>query len=60
LPIPILDGGHLMFCILEGIRRKPVEVKYREIAQGLGLMLILAMMILVFYQDILRLVNPPH
>ena len=60
LPIPILDGGHLLFCVLEAVRRKPVEIQLREIAQGVGLMLILALMILVFYQDIARLVNPPH
>ena len=60
LPIPILDGGQLLFCLLEVVRRKPVEIEHREIAQGVGLMLILALMILVFYQDILRLVNPPH
>ena len=60
LPIPILDGGHLLFCALEAVRRKPVEIQHREIAQGVGLMLILALMILVFYQDIARLVNPPH
>ncbi len=60
LPIPILDGGHLFFCVLEAVRRKPVELEHREIAQGVGLMLILALMILVFYQDILRLVNPTH
>ena len=58
LPIPVLDGGHLFFFALEAIRGKPVEVKHREMAQGLGLMLILALMILVFYQDILRLVQP--
>jgi hypothetical protein len=34
-----------------------VEIKYREMAQGVGLMLILALMILVFYQDIARLVQ---
>ncbi len=60
LPIPILDGGHLLFFTLEGIRRKPVDIKHREMAQGVGLMLILALMILVFYQDILRLVHPAH
>jgi regulator of sigma E protease len=57
LPIPILDGGHLFFFTLEAIRGKPVPVQHREMAQGLGLMLILALMILVFYQDILRLVQ---
>jgi regulator of sigma E protease len=57
LPIPILDGGHLFFFALEAIRGKPVSVQHREMARGLGLMLILALMILVFYQDILRLVQ---
>ncbi len=58
LPIPILDGGHLLFFTLEAFRGKPVDIKHREMAQGVGLMLILALMILVFYQDILRLVRP--
>jgi regulator of sigma E protease len=57
LPIPILDGGHLFFFTLEAIRGKPVPLQHREMAQGLGLMLLLALMILVFYQDILRLVQ---
>jgi regulator of sigma E protease len=57
LPIPILDGGHLFFFTLEAVRGKPVPLQHREMAQGLGLMLILALMILVFYQDILRLVQ---
>jgi regulator of sigma E protease len=57
LPIPILDGGHLFFFSLEAIRGKPVPLQHREMAQGLGLMLLLALMILVFYQDILRLVQ---
>jgi regulator of sigma E protease len=58
LPVPILDGGHLFFFTLEAIRRKPLPLPHREMAQGLGLMLLLALMILVFYQDILRLVHP--
>jgi regulator of sigma E protease len=57
LPIPILDGGHLFFFFLEAILGKPLPQQHREMAQGLGLMLILALMILVFYQDILRLVQ---
>jgi regulator of sigma E protease len=57
LPIPVLDGGHLFFFTLEAIRGKPLDIQHREMAQGLGLMLILALMILVFYQDILRLVQ---
>ncbi|MBU4233605.1 MAG: RIP metalloprotease RseP [Desulfobacterales bacterium] len=57
LPIPVLDGGHLFFFTLEAIRGKPLPLPHREMAQGLGLMLLLALMILVFYQDILRLVQ---
>jgi len=58
LPIPVLDGGHLFFLLWEAVRGKPVEVKHREMAQALGLMVILALMALVFYQDILRLLAP--
>src|SRR5665648_45622 len=57
LPIPVLDGGHLFFFSVEAILGKPVPLQHREMAQGFGLMLILALMILVFYQDILRLVQ---
>jgi regulator of sigma E protease len=57
LPIPVLDGGHLFFFSLEAIRGKPLPLQHREMAQGFGLMLILALMILVFYQDILRLMQ---
>jgi regulator of sigma E protease len=58
LPVPVLDGGHLFFFVIEAIRGKPLPLQHREMAQGLGLMLLLALMILVFYQDILRLVHP--
>jgi regulator of sigma E protease len=58
LPIPVLDGGHLFFFFLEAVRGKPVPVKHREMAQALGMMLILTLMLLVFYHDIMRLVSP--
>ncbi|MHB8068050.1 MAG: RIP metalloprotease RseP [Desulfobaccales bacterium] len=58
LPIPVLDGGHLFFCAWEAIRGKPVSIKHREMAQAVGLMLILALMALVIYQDVLRLFAP--
>jgi regulator of sigma E protease len=57
LPIPVLDGGHLFFYTVEAIRGRPLPLQHREMAQGLGLMLLLALMILIFYQDILRLVQ---
>ncbi|MBM4275456.1 MAG: RIP metalloprotease RseP [Deltaproteobacteria bacterium] len=58
LPVPILDGGHLFFFLIEAIRGRPVEMKHREMAQAVGLMLLLALMLLVFYQDLLRLFSP--
>jgi regulator of sigma E protease len=60
LPIPVLDGGHLFFFSLEALRGKPMATKHREVAQALGLMIILALMVLVFYQDVVRLVNPQY
>ncbi len=55
LPIPVLDGGHLVFILWEAVRGKPLAMKHRELAQALGLMLILALMVVVFYQDLQRL-----
>jgi len=55
LPIPILDGGHLMFAALEGLRGKPISLKKREIAQQVGLVLLIGLMIFAFYNDIFRL-----
>jgi regulator of sigma E protease len=57
LPIPMLDGGHLLFFIVEAVRGKPIPVKYREIAQAVGLTALLTLMFFVFYQDILRLMG---
>ncbi|MDY6905048.1 MAG: RIP metalloprotease RseP [Thermodesulfobacteriota bacterium] len=54
LPIPVLDGGHLLFFTIEGIRGKPVSLKAREMAQQFGLFVLVFLMILVIYNDILR------
>ncbi len=55
LPIPILDGGHLFFNLYEVVARRPMSLRAREIAQQVGLMIILMLMILAFYNDIVRL-----
>jgi len=55
LPIPVLDGGHLLFFFIELIRRKPVSLKVREIAQQAGMFVLLLLMVLVFYNDITRM-----
>jgi regulator of sigma E protease len=55
LPIPVLDGGHLFFFLVEAIMGRPVNTKMREIAQQVGIFLLLLLMIYVFYNDINRL-----
>lgn len=54
LPIPILDGGHLMYYLYELITKKPVSEKVQAIATQIGIFLLLAVMILAFYNDITR------
>ncbi|MGD8653730.1 MAG: site-2 protease family protein, partial [Desulfobacterales bacterium] len=54
VPIPILDGGHLLFFLIELIKGRPVNLKIREVAQQIGLFIILLLVILVFYNDIFR------
>lgn len=56
LPIPILDGGHIMFCIIEAIIRRPVPVRIQELLQKIGFMLLLLLMIMAFYSDISKVV----
>ena len=54
LPIPVLDGGHLMFFVIEMISRRPVSIKIREIAQQFGIFLLIMLMIFVIYNDIVN------
>lgn len=54
LPIPILDGGHLMFLAIEAVRRKPVSIKARLAAGYVGFVLLAALMIFAFSNDIQR------
>ncbi|MDR1044863.1 MAG: RIP metalloprotease RseP [Candidatus Adiutrix sp.] len=56
LPIPVLDGGQLLFFIVEAVRRKPLSLRFREGAQWVGLVFIGLLMVVVFYNDIARLV----
>ncbi|UCF30083.1 MAG: RIP metalloprotease RseP [bacterium] len=57
LPIPVLDGGHLFFLGWEGIRGKPLDIRHREIAQRVGFLVLLLLIIVVSYNDILRLLS---
>ncbi|PTL37167.1 RIP metalloprotease RseP [Candidatus Methylomirabilis limnetica] len=57
LPIPILDGGHLLFSLIEAVRGKPVSLQKREMAQQVGMAMLVALMIFAFYNDIFRLLG---
>lgn len=54
LPIPVLDGGHLVFLAIEKARGTPLSMKARSIAQQVGLALLLGLIVFVTYNDILR------
>ncbi len=55
LPIPILDGGHILFYSIELIIRRPLSFRAREISQQIGMAMLLMLMVLAFYNDIIRL-----
>ncbi|MDY0190451.1 MAG: RIP metalloprotease RseP [Desulfuromonas sp.] len=55
LPIPVLDGGHLFFNFIELLWRKPVSLRTREVMQQIGMGLLLMLMLLAFYNDIVRI-----
>jgi len=54
LPIPVLDGGHLFFFLMEWLIGRPVELKYRERAQQVGIFILILIMIYAFYNDVTR------
>jgi len=55
LPIPVLDGGHLLFLVIEKVKGSPVSAKVFTYSQILGLIFVLALIVFVTYNDILRL-----
>jgi regulator of sigma E protease len=57
LPIPILDGGHLLFFFIEAVLRKPLGDRQRELAQQVGLLLLVCIMVFAFWNDIERLLH---
>jgi regulator of sigma E protease len=56
LPVPMLDGGHLLFFGIEAVLGRPLSVRKREIAQQIGLALLLLLMVFALFNDISRLV----
>jgi regulator of sigma E protease len=57
LPIPILDGGHLLMFLIEFITRRPLTLKTRQIATSIGLTFILMLMVLAIFNDVTRLAS---
>jgi len=57
LPIPALDGGHFVVIIIEAIIRKPLSIKAKMRIQQVGLAIIITLTVLVFYNDIMRLLK---
>jgi len=57
LPLPVLDGGHVVFFLIEAATGKAVSMRWREIAQQVGFFLLILLMIFVFYNDIARILG---
>jgi regulator of sigma E protease len=55
LPVPMLDGGHLLFFAIEAVLGRPLSVRKREIAQQIGLALLMLLMGFALYNDIAKL-----
>lgn len=56
LPLPALDGGRLVFLLLEAVRRRPVNREVEGMVHFAGLMLLMVLMVVVMYNDILKIV----
>ncbi len=55
LPIPVLDGGHIVYCLVEAVKGSPVSERIQTMGYSAGLVLLAGVMIMAFYNDILRL-----
>ena len=54
LPIPVLDGGHLLFLFIEAVKKKPLSIRTQEVLTQCGMAFLLLIMIFVFYNDFVR------
>jgi len=57
LPIPVLDGGHLLYHMIEVVRRRPLSERAMEIGQQIGMSILFALMAFAFFNDLTRLFN---
>ncbi len=54
LPIPVLDGGHLIFITVEAVIRRPISSRVKLVIQQVGMALLLLFMIIISYNDLMR------
>jgi regulator of sigma E protease len=57
LPVPVLDGGMILFFLIEMAIRKPISIKKREMAQKIGFFLLILLMVVIFYNDLIRIIT---
>ncbi len=57
LPIPILDGGHLLFCVIEAVRGRALSTRSMNVGLTCGAVILLSIMLLAIYNDVLRLMH---
>lgn len=55
LPIPLLDGGHILYCVIEVIKGKPLSQKVQELGMQIGMLLVFALMATAIFNDLSRL-----
>ncbi len=55
LPVPMLDGGHLLFFVCEAVLGRPLSIRKREVAQQVGFVLLLMLMVFAVYNDLVRI-----
>jgi regulator of sigma E protease len=55
LPVPMLDGGHLFFFLIEAVLGRPLSLRKREVAQQLGFVLLMLLMVYALYNDLVRI-----
>lgn len=55
IPVPALDGFHVLTSVVEGVRRKPLSLRFREVANVVGIALLLTLMLYAFRNDAMRM-----
>jgi regulator of sigma E protease len=55
LPIPVLDGGHILVFSIEGLRGAPISLRKLEVAQQIGMFLLLSLLAFSLFNDVSRL-----